>query len=108
MTQGLSALGNAISYFTIVFWLTQTAPKKDLIFLLTVLSLITLIPRFVISPIAGVWVDRFDRKKIMLVADLLQGFLMIVLLFAFYEDLNVWILFSLLGVMALINQVTES
>jgi len=33
----------------------------------------TVIPVFIIGPIAGVWVDRLDRKNVMMISDVLRG-----------------------------------
>ncbi|MBA4494133.1 hypothetical protein ACFO25_10710 [Paenactinomyces guangxiensis] len=51
ITQGFSALGSALSYFTFVFWLTQnvyphSSQKAELIYALTVLSLVNILPVF--------------------------------------------------------------
>lgn len=42
----------------------------------------TILPVFLIGPIAGVYVDRWDRRRTMVVCDILRGFL--VLLIPFY------------------------
>lgn len=39
----------------------------------------TLIPAFFVSPIAGVWVDRWNNKKTMIVCDILRGSLVLAL-----------------------------
>jgi len=39
----------------------------------------TLIPAFIISPIAGVFVDRWNNKKIMITCDIIRGFLVLML-----------------------------
>lgn len=38
-------------------------------FALTIASVVGLLPQAVIGLFAGVWIDRFDRKKIMMIAD---------------------------------------
>jgi MFS family permease len=35
----------------------------------------TIIPVFIIGPIAGVWVDRLDRRNVMIISDVLRGVL---------------------------------
>jgi len=37
----------------------------------------TMIPAFAVSPIAGVWVDRWNNKKTMIICDLIRGCLML-------------------------------
>lgn len=113
ITQGLSELGSAVSYFTIIMWLTQyvypnSNQKAELTFALTVLSLVYFIPRVAISPIAGVWVDRFDRKKIMIVADFMQGLISIFLVLSFLwldAQFVVWLIFLLGGCISLLSTI---
>jgi len=53
-----------------------------------------LLPVFFVSPLAGVLIDRMDRKTIMLVTDLLR--FIVVLGFLFVEDRNdLWLLYTL-------------
>lgn len=37
----------------------------------------TIIPVFIVGPIAGVWVDRLDRKNVMIISDVLRGALVL-------------------------------
>lgn len=46
----------------------------------------TVVPAFFISPIAGVWVDRWNNKKTMITCDIIRGCL--VLLFPFFIAAN--------------------
>ena len=46
----------------------------------------TIIPVFIVGPIAGVWVDRFDRRKVMIFSDLIRGAL--VLSIPFFIHIN--------------------
>ena len=43
----------------------------------------TIIPVFIVGPIAGVYVDRWDRKKTLFVCDLLRGLLILTIPFIF-------------------------
>ncbi|MBF0485922.1 MAG: MFS transporter [Candidatus Omnitrophica bacterium] len=43
----------------------------------------TIIPVFIIGPIAGVYVDRWDRKNTLFVCDLIRGFLILTIPFIF-------------------------
>lgn len=45
---------------------------------LTIASVVGLLPQAIIGPFAGVWIDRFNRKKIMIfIEDMKQGILTI-------------------------------
>ena len=37
----------------------------------------TIIPVFLVGPIAGAWIDRLNRRKIMVIADILRGALVL-------------------------------
>ena len=43
----------------------------------------TIIPVFIVGPIAGVYVDRWDRKTTLFVCDLIRGFLILTIPFIF-------------------------
>jgi MFS family permease len=73
VTQSLSVFGSALTFFTITIWLTQTlypAPeqKGELAWALSA-----------IAPVAGLWVDRYDRKQTMMAMDALSCVLSLLL-----------------------------
>lgn len=45
----------------------------------------TILPVFLIGPIAGVYVDRWDRRRTMVVCDILRGFLVLLIPFYFMK-----------------------
>ncbi|SEN48809.1 Major Facilitator Superfamily protein [Lihuaxuella thermophila] len=102
-------MGSGLSHFTFVVWLTQSVyphstKQDDSIFAITALGLTSFLPRIIISPIAGVWVDRLDRKSIMLFMDLMQGcisFVMFILLLN--NGLSLWTLLCLIAGMSLLS-----
>lgn len=64
--QAFSILGSQAVQFAIIWWLTvQTESAVTL----TTAALIGFIPSIVLGPYAGVWVDRLNRKTIMILAD---------------------------------------
>ena len=57
------------------------------------LILFIIIPVFIIGPIAGVYSDRWDRKRIMIVSDLLRGILVLLIplfLIRFHTNLPIY------------------
>ncbi len=58
------------------------------------LGFFSFLPAFLVSPLAGVWVDRLDRRKMMLLADAGAG-LVTIALFALYATggLQIWHLY---------------
>ncbi|MEO1351909.1 MAG: MFS transporter [Cyanobacteria bacterium J06635_15] len=89
--QLVSLLGSEMTNFAITIWAWEvTGQATPLAFILAV----TQIPRLLISPFAGVWVDRFNRKILMLLGDTVAGLSTIALLALFLTDqLQVWHLY---------------
>src|ERR1043165_1410036 len=79
--QALSLLGSHLVQFAIDWYLTQTAKSATT---LAIASMMGLLPQVVLSPFIGTWVDRGDRRFIMIVADTLvaTATLGLVMLFA--------------------------
>lgn len=68
--QIVSQLGdwfNTVAIFALLFELTGSATA------VAVLMVLQVLPVAVVGPAAGVMVDRFDRRKIMIAADLVRG-----------------------------------
>ncbi|MEM9164617.1 MAG: MFS transporter [Cyanobacteria bacterium P01_F01_bin.4] len=90
--QLVSLLGSEMTNFAITIWAWEvTGQATPLSFILVV----TQIPRLLISPFAGIWVDRFNRKTLMLLGDAVAGFSTVALLALFLTDqLQVWHLYG--------------
>jgi MFS transporter, DHA3 family, macrolide efflux protein len=64
--QAFSLLSSSAVQFSIIWWITvQTGSAMAL----TVASVVGLLPQAVIGPFAGVWIDRYNRKNMMIIAD---------------------------------------
>ncbi len=60
--QALSLLSSAIVQFAIIWWITiQTGSASTL----AMASIAGILPQIVLGAFIGVWVDRWDRKKIL-------------------------------------------
>jgi predicted MFS family arabinose efflux permease len=70
----ISALGDYSFSITLTIWVALTLAKGQswAPLAITGLVLTSAIPMMVIGPIAGVYVDRWDKRRTMLVVDLLQ------------------------------------
>ena len=84
----LSLVGSRIAQFALVWWLTQKTGSATV---LATASLVALIPEIALGPIAGAYVDRWDRRKVMIFSD---GFVALVSLWLGYlfwiESLAIW------------------
>lgn len=64
--QAFSLLSSSAVQFSIIWWITvQTGSALAL----TISSVVGLLPQAIIGPFAGVWIDRYNRKAIMIIAD---------------------------------------
>ena len=77
--------------FAITLWAWEVTGQATPLSLILV---VTQIPRLLISPFAGIWVDRLNRKYLMLLGDGVAGLSTIVLLSLLLTDqLQVWHLY---------------
>lgn len=74
--RAISITGNSIQNIAIMLFILS---RGDVAKLLPLLVLTRTIPEIAILPLAGVIGDRFNRKKIMIVSDYLNGLLMVIL-----------------------------
>ena len=77
-SQGVSALGSAVAWFSLTVYLAQTlyplpTQRADLALGLSLLGISGALPALLAAPLAGIWADRADRRRTMLVGDLLSG-----------------------------------
>ncbi|MHA1187480.1 MAG: MFS transporter, partial [Candidatus Heimdallarchaeota archaeon] len=94
--QMVSILGSSVIQFVITWWITvQTGSPL----LLSLATFIAFIPTILLTPVAGVLVDRWNRKAIIAIADFLQAAVTMVLLFLFwYTNVTVYILLIFLAI----------
>lgn len=79
--QAFSLLSSSAVQFSIIWWITvQTGSAIAL----TTASVVGLLPQAVIGPFAGVWIDRYNRKTIMIIADSAVAISSLVLGLSFY------------------------
>lgn len=94
--QAVSLLTSAILQMAIIFYLTE---KTHSAMVLSIASLVGFLPYAVFGPAIGVLVDRYNRKMIMIGADLIIAVAGVALvLVALYIELPVWIIMAVLFV----------
>lgn len=92
--QAVSLITSAILQMAIVFYLTE---KTGSAMVLSVASLIGFLPYAVLGPAIGVLVDRHDRKKIMIGADLIIAIAAAALaIVAIYMEPPIWMVMVVL------------
>jgi DHA3 family macrolide efflux protein-like MFS transporter len=92
--QAVSLITSAILQMAIIFYLTE---KTGSAMVLSMSSLVAFLPYAVFGPAIGVLVDRHDRKKIMIAADLIiaaAGAMLAIV--ASYRELSLWMIMIVL------------
>jgi len=82
---------NSVALFTLLLRLSGSGEAVGFILI------IKLLPSFFVGPLAGVVADRFNRKTIMIVADVARGILVLGFLLVRSPD-QVWLVYALAGV----------
>ncbi|NCC76244.1 MAG: MFS transporter [Clostridia bacterium] len=90
-SQTVSLLGSSLVQYAILWYITLETNSG----LMMALSIIFgFLPTFFLSPFAGVWADRFDRKKLIMLSDLGIALATLVLFTVFRLGYHgIWLLF---------------
>lgn len=98
-SQTLSLVGTSLVQYAILWHITLTA-KSGVVQTIAILA--GFLPNFLLSPFAGVWADRYDRRHLMILADGGIALVTFGLAFAFqagHRDL--WLFFAAMAFRAL-------
>lgn len=94
--QTVSLLGSSIVQYAIIWYITLTTSSGGM---LTVSTLCGFLPQIFISLFAGVWIDRYDRKKMIMLSDSVIALSTLFLAIAFLLGYRyTWLLFVALAI----------
>lgn len=97
--QLISILGSSISQFVIIWWITEITGST---ILLSLTSFLYVLPMTVMVTLTGVVIDRWNRKTIIVIADSLQAYIMLIVVILFNfgvrEPILIILIMSLLGI----------
>lgn len=86
--QFVSLIGSQMTRFGLTIWAWQVTGRATA---LALVGLFSLVPMLVFSPIAGAVVDRWSRKKLMILGDLIAGLSTVFLLVLFLlGKMEIW------------------
>lgn len=86
--QMFSLLGSSIVQFVVIWWVTIETESP---IYLSIAAFLGFLPMVVISPIAGVFIDRWNRKLIIAITDFLQAVITVWLIFLIMLNIaDVW------------------
>ncbi|MHA1672913.1 MAG: MFS transporter [Promethearchaeota archaeon] len=88
--QILSLLGSEVVGFAITWYITDITKS---VMYLSLMMLLTFVPRLFLAPIAGAWADKYNRKIILAISDALQALSTIILIALIaFAPMNIWII----------------
>ena len=94
--QTISLFGSSLVQYAIVWYITLTTSSGKM---LTISTLCGFLPQILISLFAGVWIDRYDRKTMIMLSDSAIAVSTLLLAIAFLSGhKSVWLLFAALVV----------
>lgn len=96
--QFVSLIGSQMTRFGLTIWAWQVTGRATA---LALVGLFSLVPMLVFSPIAGAVVDRWSRKKLMILGDLVAGvstiFLLVLFLIGKMEIWHIYLVAAISG-----------
>ena len=94
--QAFSLLGSALVGFALIWWMTDTTGSATV---LATAAMFEFLPRVLAGPLAGTLVDRWNRRRVMLVADTVTALATAVLIyFVWAGSLQIWQIYLLMAV----------
>lgn len=96
--QTFSLVGSQVVQFALVWWLTQLTGSATV---LATASMAAILPDIILSPIAGAYVDRWNRRMVMMVADGMIALASLWLAYLFWTGaVQVWHVYVIMAVRA--------
>jgi DHA3 family macrolide efflux protein-like MFS transporter len=98
--QALSMVGSRAGGFALVWWLTLASGQSATV--LATATLVAMLPGVFLGPIAGALVDRWNRRRVMIVADTIIALFSAWLALLFWRDqIQIWHVYVIMFVRAL-------
>lgn len=92
--QTISLFGSSIVQYAIIWHITLTTSSGVM---MTIATICGYVPQIVISLFAGVWLDRYDKKKLMMISDAMIAVSTFIIALSFISGYReIWLLFAVL------------
>ena len=89
-----SLVGSALVRFALIWWLTE---KTESAMVLTMATLVSILPQLLLAPFSGALVDRWNRRWVMIIADASTAFFAAVLAVLYWLDVaQIWHVYLIL------------
>lgn len=97
-SQTISLFGSSLVQYAILWHITM---KTQSGVMMTIAIICGFVPIFFLSPLAGVWADRYNRKRLIVLADALIAGVTLLLAILYWLDYGaIWMLFAVSAVRA--------
>ncbi|WP_295200608.1 MFS transporter [uncultured Chryseobacterium sp.] len=94
--QAFSIIGSALTQFVLMWWIADTTGSVSK---LAMAGTVALLPQALLSPVGGVFADRYSRKMIMILADAISAVCMAGLILLFITDkIELWHMYVMMGI----------
>ncbi len=92
--QALSLIGSALTQFVLIWWITDTTGSVSA---LATAGLVALLPQALLGPLGGTFADRYNRRLLMIGADVISALCMAVLILLFLtEQVALWHVYTMM------------
>lgn len=97
--QAISLFGSALVQYAIMWKITLDTQSG---MMMTLYILCGFVPTFILSPFAGVWADRYNRKTLIVAADSMIALATLILAILFYNGYDaMWLFFLIAAIRAI-------
>jgi MFS transporter, DHA3 family, macrolide efflux protein len=94
-SQAFSIFGSAVVGFALAWYLAKETGSATI---LTTAMLVNILPQVLLGPFIGPFIDRWDRKKILIYSDLFTALLILVLAILFYTNtVQIWHIYVIIA-----------
>ncbi|MEM6519273.1 MAG: MFS transporter [Cyanobacteria bacterium P01_C01_bin.70] len=101
--QLVSTIGSYMTVFALIFWVWETTGSATSLALVTFFSQL---PRIIVTPLAGIIVDRFPRKQLMILGDVVAMLCTMAIALLYGGDrLQIWHLYTAVAVYGCFGQI---
>lgn len=98
-SQTISLFGSALVQYAIMWYITLTTQSG---IMMTISIICGFVPTFFLSPFAGVWADRYNRKLLIIFADSMIAITTLILAILFLNGFDsMWLLFVMSAIRAI-------
>ncbi|MCM3799721.1 MFS transporter [Caldibacillus thermoamylovorans] len=97
-SQAISLFGSSLVQYAMMWYITLSTESGVM---MTIYIICGFIPTFILSPVAGVWADRYNRKMLIVLSDGLIALATLILAILFLMGFDdIWLLFLMAAILA--------